>query len=333
MLIDPETHGKLRDILDRVYHDVQFLIPKLSMRVGGVKEYKWAVSLAYLLLKTLGQNPLSEFLKREAPFFENYPIVKTHELQSSISGGSDPFQSPFSEWHDSFFESNLVNPRVLRKNLFTMRTDVEMKILFRLFGGKFLPQEQEILDGTGALYFPKKKFKAKRDQKLENLREYLASSKEEWIPRIALNLGSHWVALTEVKGKKIYFHDPMSGRSRRIKVKRRNASFFRFYLFRFNPEKAFVLKDEMKRFIQQETDKELKNVQSFTKGLLKSITDLEVAVKSELVQEDIKDLETENEKTIGPEKTPEEKDLRSGENLMDRIRKRIKDAFSDYSEL
>ena len=136
MLINPEKNTKFKGFFDDTYEKISFLNKQPR------KEFKWSVVIDYLLLKSLGNNLLKKFLSDKIPnIIEYYMPIIHHELKDA-----------------NFSKHNIVSKRVLKKSLHTMRTDADLKILFRLFGGKYFPQEQENSDGTGGLYFTSKAF-------------------------------------------------------------------------------------------------------------------------------------------------------------------------------
>ncbi len=337
MLINPEENSSFKQFLSNFYAKIHFLVPKLSISLRN--ELGWAVALNYLLLKSLGRNDFNDHLNRSLDIFEFYSITTQNILQSGNKKELKQLPELFSELFFSFFENFLINPYVFSKSLFMMRTDLDLKILFSLFGGVFFPQEQESADGTGALYFTKNDFKIKIvDHKLSILKTHLLNSKNDNIPCIALNLSAHWVAVNSVDDKKVYFNDPSSGRTNKIKINKHIPERYRFYLFSYDPKKAIVLREEIKEFLNSEVEKELNQVKKFTRTLLENVDDLK-RLAVEQIEEEITEknivVVKQGEKLEIP--SSKEKDLLpeplSGENIMDRIRKKIRESFSDYSKI
>lgn len=340
MLLNPEKHDGMKSFLTEFYEQIDFLIPQLSKNPVILDEYKWSVVLNYLLLKILGQNELHEFLKEHVDEFETHVAVKTSSYHNEEASKLKQLPELFSELFFSFFENHLVNPYLLRTSLFSMRTDREIKILFKLFGGTFYAQDQEFPDGTGALYFTEGDFKSKpkeADNKLDILKNHLKKTTNNETFCIAVNLGFHWVAVRSIDGKMVNINDPSSGREKSFKIGKRIPETFRFYLFKFNPEEAIVLQDHIQEFLKSESKKELEQIKSYTKNLVRKADDLKrfalEEIEEELTQKQIV-IEEEDKFTIPTNQVQKTiaKPL-SGEDLMERIRKRIKESFSDYSKL
>jgi len=174
---------------------------------------------------------------------------------------------------NSFFDTYLVNPYILEFYLYQLRTALELKVLFILFGGKFLPQKLEFSNGKGALCFKKKDFKSNSMVYLEkiNIIEEHMNSRDNEISCIAVNLGMHWTALNSIKDNSIILNDPAFGKTKRIKINKRVPSTYSFYLFKYNPKSAYILKNEVREFIEEETEKELNTLKKFLKSLTNEI--------------------------------------------------------------
>ncbi len=239
MLINPEKNPSFKKFLNKIYSKISFL--KEEKR----PEFKWSVVLDYILLKSVGNNILRKFLRRKIPNIVDYymPIIL------------------FDVKDSKFSENNLVNRNILRKSLYTMRTDADLRILFNLFGGKFYPQEQEISDGTGGLYFTKKDFEGENPNyksKLKIMNNHLIRKDGSQIPCIALNMGHHWVAIqdVEVQNDLLNINNPLGGRHTHH-IGSSIPEYCRFYFFDYNPDKAFILSLEAEMFLISEIVKEL----------------------------------------------------------------------------
>ncbi|MGV9173935.1 MAG: hypothetical protein ACOC44_07630 [Promethearchaeia archaeon] len=332
MLINPERYPRIKHYLNSLYEKINFLVPRLSLKFDLLEEYKWSIVLNYMLLKVLGGNPLSEFLEEKmGDNLYNYKIISVNKLKNKRNRIVRTLPASFNDLYFSFFENYKVNPYVMRQNLQFFRTDLELKILFYLFGGKPIQYNNNLVDITGALYFERKDFKFKSDmaeKKLELLENHLTNDSNGLYYPIAANFESHWVAINSVKGNRISFNDPATGKKRWGKISKRIPASYRFYFFEYDPNSIEFLKSKYKNFINSEIEDELDNVKSFTESLTSGIEqDLlldQVASKPE--QKPIS-IEEDKEEKQSPQKP------KSGSEFMKELKKRVKDSFSDYSDV
>lgn len=246
MLIIPEKNLMFKKFLNELYSKISFLLKKER------NEFKWSIALDYILLKTAGKNILSEFLNEQIPDFLNYITIMIYLLEN------ESFRVSHRKSQD-FFEKNLVNSYILRRSLFSMRKNVDLNIFFSLFGGGFYPQEQEIYDGTGSLYFTRNDFNLSSpifDAKIQILKDHLLSSENESIKCIALNKGFHWVAISSIEGRRLLINNPLSSRINQLIVNNNINDSYRFYLYDYNPNNAIILKEEALDFFNSEIEKE-----------------------------------------------------------------------------
>ncbi|MGQ4872881.1 MAG: hypothetical protein ACP6IY_02295 [Promethearchaeia archaeon] len=277
MLIDPEKNKEFKNFLNFTYKEIEFLLPKFSLHRNLRDEFKWSAVLTYFLLKTLGTNILQDYvskgLSKIYESYDNYKVLIETNLSNPHNKIYRHYPEVFQDFYNSFFDTYLVNPYILEFYLYQLRTALELKVLFILFGGKFLPQKLEFSNGKGALCFNKNDFKGNSMTYLEkiNIIEEHLKSKDNEISCIAVNLGMHWTALNSIKDNSIILNDPASGRTKRIKINKRVPSTYSFYLFKYNPRSAYILKNEVREFIEEETEKELKNLKKFLKSLTEVI--------------------------------------------------------------
>jgi len=341
MLINPEENIKFKEILNELYEKCEFLVPVLSLKARMLDEYKWSIVLDYLLIKSLGENILNSYLIERIPeYFDVFVAFTLPALQDPENKVVKRLPEAFKDIYFSFFEDYLINPYILRKSLFTMRTAADLNILFTLFGGEFFPQEQEIYDGTGSLYFTKKDFQPGSNmskKKIEILNTHLQNNENEGINVIALNLGHHWVAINSINDTLISFNDPNSGRTGKLRINKRTPDRYRFYLYNYKIESALILKKHIKAFLIFEIEDEQENLEIFATQLFKTIEEqpevaaINLALESESEEREIQSSE-KLETSIDSEKKEPIKPL-SGERFMERIRKKIREQFSDYSKL
>lgn len=230
MLINPKKNTKFKEFFDNTYEKISFLSNQTR------KEFKWSVVIDYILLKSLGDNLIRKFLSEKIPDIIDYymPIVH-YKLKDK-----------------NFSNTNVVSKRILKKSLYTMREDADLKILFYLFGGMYFPQEQETYDPTRALYFTSKDFFPNNSglkYKLDLMKNHLQSEEGGNIPCIALNFGYHWVAVNSIENGIIGINNPLGTSPSQKQITRGIPEHYRFYLFNYNQKKAFILKKDIKKFL------------------------------------------------------------------------------------
>ncbi|MHA1673916.1 MAG: hypothetical protein ACTSYI_09830 [Promethearchaeota archaeon] len=156
MLLDIPHNPPIKSFLDKVWDHIheQFEDPLFDQ-----KEMKWAISLQYLLLKALGyaeKNDLYTFFSGRLEFlYEDQRIMNKFNQEQYYNSLlthkkiSEAYTIlHYTENHD------YVTPLILFKNLHTMKTDLELKVLGEIFNYEFLYQDSE--DYTGAIYFTNK---------------------------------------------------------------------------------------------------------------------------------------------------------------------------------
>ena len=275
MLINPEKNEKFQIFLDDLYEEIEFLIPKLSYKFRLKNEYKWSVVLDYLLLKSLGDNILNDYLTNIFPefyeYYEDYINLTLNSLQIKKTRKIKRLPPRFKDFYNSFFDNYLVNPYIIEKNLFTMRIDMDLKVLFTLFGGKFLPQKLEFSNGKGAICFTKNDFRLGSnifEEKFLLIKGHLQENESDNFNCIALNVGHHWTAVNFIEDNIIYVNDPATGKNKKVKINKRIPQRYSFYFFEYNPESAIVCNESSKEFLLSETEKELKQIKNFLRRLV-----------------------------------------------------------------
>ncbi|MBD3194460.1 MAG: hypothetical protein GF317_05345 [Candidatus Lokiarchaeota archaeon] len=236
MLINPEYNIEFKQILERIYRYVA------DLKKVNKPEFRWQVVLNYILLRSFGDNLLRDFLKRKIPNIVNYYIpIALYELLGN-----------------NFNLSDLYSPRVFLKSLYKMRTDVDLKILFTLFGGSFEPQPQVNLDGTGSLYFVEADFEDDNlgfKEKMKIIERHLHAQKRGINACIALNKSRHWVAINNLTldDKALSINNPLGGREI-LDVKLGIPESFRFYFFKYSTNNAFILGEKASLFLTKSLD-------------------------------------------------------------------------------
>ncbi len=229
MLINPERNKGFEIFLTNLYEKSSYLMK------SNQTEFKWSIAITYLLLKSMGLKIIREYL-----FEKNRDIVDYYMPIVHYKIGDN-----------NFSKTNNISKRILKSHLHTMREDPDFKILFYLFGGNFYPQEQEIRDGTGALYFTSKDFLQdglNYHNKLKILQNHL-NKKEGKIPCVALNYGYHWVAINSMNKDTITIHNSLSAIPSLLRIDNKILESYRFYLFNYNEKQAFILSKEVNEFL------------------------------------------------------------------------------------
>ena len=287
MLIDPEENSKFKKFMNDFFEEIEFLIPRLTQKGKLLKEYKWTVVINYLLLKIMGDNLLSEQLREKLPefFLEDYQVHIIHKLKNENSRIIRRLAQRFKNYYYSFFDSFLINPYVLERDLNTMKKDVDLRILFALFGGIYIHQTHDTLGSKGEIFFSREDFEGEGkpySEKIQLLYEHLEKSGNKTASSIILNINSHWVSVTSIDKEKslVFFNDPKSGRESKIKINKKTPPAFLFYLYEYNPDEALILKDGVMEFLVKESEKEMKELKKFLKVLVENFEkDIEETTK------------------------------------------------------
>jgi len=219
MLLNPEKNLQLRSFLNNFYEKVEFLNNQY------IDEFKWSVAIDYLILKSIVDDHLKNYIYFKDPdIVEYYFPIKLYELKSYI-----------------FSNYGLITKKVFNYHLNKWKTNNDLKILFYLFGGTFYPQPQKFPDGTGSFYIDKNDVDCNNSEtKRDIMNEHLIKSNDYEKFCIALNIRSfHWVAVNSVIDDIILINDPNGVQS---KFRFDNLSNqFRFYFFSYDLRDSIIL--------------------------------------------------------------------------------------------
>lgn len=244
MLINPDNHTDFKDFLFELYDNIDFITQDIKKFHKRLDEYKWAISLNYLLLKILGENPFSNFLCKEySDEFENYQLVNLFELKNNLKRKLRGLSDDQRQKAISFFDNFLIKPLVFTANLYEMRTNLDLKMLFSLFGGESITLPQYNKDGTGAIFFERSDFhqdSSVGEEKIKLLKDHLRNTSDSQIHCITLNRGYHWTPVRSLSNLSTKYI----------------SSSYRYYLFKYNPKKAYILKPEVSEFLTSEIKNE-----------------------------------------------------------------------------
>jgi hypothetical protein len=201
MLLKPNLNKDITEFLDFTWVSIKEILGDLPFKA---KEYFWAIALQYLLLKSVGYSENSKkeeiysfFNERMEYVFEDQRILNkfNQEQFREFLMKKNLLEEAFTYLH--YLEGDdYVTPHLLIKNLKTMKTDIELKVLAEIFNYQFEYQESE--DYTGAIYFNKKELKNKINE----------ITKKKWLkleelannPKNILIYGKshHWLAIRGV---------------------------------------------------------------------------------------------------------------------------------------
>lgn len=240
MLINPDKQTDFKAFLFDLYDELEFITRHIKAFHKRLKEYKWAIALNYLLLKILGENRMSRFLNGEYPEeFENYQLISLFELKNDLKRRLRGLSDKQAKKATSFFDNYKVNPHVFGANLYEMRTNLDLKMLFSLFGGESVKEPKFNKDGTGAICFERADFRdgsSVAEEKIELLKDHLHESNDSEIHCITLNRGYHWTPVRSLSNLSLRYV----------------SSSYRYYLFKYSPDDALILKPKIFRFLQTE---------------------------------------------------------------------------------
>ncbi|MHA1611685.1 MAG: hypothetical protein ACTSYU_06495 [Promethearchaeota archaeon] len=230
-----------RVFLSRV---LQHIRPILIDKVDNLdREISLQYVLQYLLLKvenrfTINYKFLHNYLNGKfGHVFDDQMAIHTYLMkQKMIHLNRTQNYSTYDSYRLYMEKRGLITPNLLRNEMFTMKSDLELKFLMEIFGYQFIPNlfnADASGDGTGALHIAPKK--RKKDYEKIKLLLTEISSKPNY--RILYGVHSHWVALTgmsedETRGNVlIHYNDPMIPEARSIPLNEINETH-RFYIFK-----------------------------------------------------------------------------------------------------
>ncbi|WP_457559156.1 hypothetical protein [Candidatus Harpocratesius sp.] len=153
MLINVPKNPSIKKFLDKIW---SYIKPLYNNPPVVKHELQWAIVLQYILLKIVGyadKEDLYTFFNERLEFmYEDQRIMNKfnqEQYYNTLLRKKKLLEAytflHYTEDHD------YITPLLLYKNLHTMKTDLELKILAELFNYQFLYQDAE--DYTGAIYF------------------------------------------------------------------------------------------------------------------------------------------------------------------------------------
>jgi hypothetical protein len=220
MVSNPEKNSNLQYLLD----DICELI---GVSTEFNRSLNWQLACGYLLLKSSFNRIIGYRLRKEFNYdYMNFKILLNNQIEQKANFYSNKGDLRIESALKTFMEHRIIRRKTLRVFMDDMKTNLELKILAFLFGGRFIPNEKSN-DGTGCYTFKKKN--KKTVMKLDELIN----------DGLILGLFNHWIAVKNVfKGENgdfiIDINDPLHDR-KNILLNDINENY-RFYHYDFDEE-------------------------------------------------------------------------------------------------
>jgi hypothetical protein len=269
MLMDPKKNPKLQEILDNIGELINPLILKILPL--NESEFTYQYVLQYLLLKALSRNSdeyqfLTDYLTEEFEnSYENQKLISNFKLAESHQKFIEHEMFAIAKAYDRYILEGNTIPRLMLKNeTFSVKNDMDLKILMSIFGYDFIPFNST----NGALVYNKKN---------KNFLENLCKSHIDPENRILFGDGKHWQALTGlytnnldkwvIKNEKIapktslndytiVYNDPIIPKQHSMPLKEIVSQQF-FYVFKRKKGDHSILWDRIQSAIAQDITNEL----------------------------------------------------------------------------
>ncbi|MHA1265580.1 MAG: hypothetical protein ACTSRS_10125 [Candidatus Helarchaeota archaeon] len=201
----------------------------------------WQLAEAYLLMKACFNRSLAYYLRKE--FHDEYYYFRMILLQQM-----EDRMNQFISLNDAhkvrdirlFLRRGIIRKNAFYEYLFEMKTNLELKMLAYLYGGRQILFPSP--DGTGCLFLDGKNNK----QKLQTILKHVSDG-------IIIGLGYHWLAvrgMEEIKRNKyhLFIHDPNG--ERRTLSSDQLERHFRFYAFEFDDVKRRQMDSVVRRALK-----------------------------------------------------------------------------------
>ena len=269
MLMDPSKNHKLQEILDNIGELINPIIFKILP--VNESEFIYQYVLQYVLLKALSQDSeeyqfLNEYLTVQFKnSFVNQKLISNFKLAESHQKFIEHEMFSIAKAYDRYIlEGNTIPTLMLKNETFSVKNDMDLKILMSIFGYDFIPFNST----NGALAYNKKD-----KEFLENL----CKSHIDPENRILFGDGKHWQALTGmytkdldkwvIKNEKIApktslkdfiiaYNDPIIPKQNSIQLKEIISQQF-FYIFKKKKGDNSILWDRLKNAIAQNIPNEM----------------------------------------------------------------------------
>ena len=269
MLMDPIKNPKLQEILDKIGELINPLI--LKILPVNESEFIYQYVLQYVLLKALSRNSeeyqfLNDYLTKEFKnSYENQKLISNFKLAESHQKFIQHEMFAIAKAYDRYIlEGNTIPTLMLKNETFSVKNDMELKILMTIFGYNFIPFNST----NGALVYNKKD---------KNFLVNLCKSHIDPENRILFGDGKHWQALTGlytknlekwiIKNEKIApktslkdfiidYNDPILPKQHSVQLKEIISQQF-FYVFKKKKGDNSILWDRIQNAIAQNIPNEM----------------------------------------------------------------------------
>jgi len=162
MLMEPSKNPKLQEILDNIGE----LINPIIFKILPVKEKEFIYQyvLQYVLLKALSQDSeeyhfLNKYLTEQFKnSFVNQKLISNFNLAESHQKFIEHEMFSIAKAYDRYIlEGNTIPTLMLKNETFSVKNDMDLKILMAIFGYEFIPFNST----NGALVYSKKNKKSR----------------------------------------------------------------------------------------------------------------------------------------------------------------------------
>lgn len=209
--------------------NLQYLLDDICEYLGVSTTFNralnWQLACSYLLLKMSFNRILGYQLRKTfGTNYDNYKILLNNQIRQKIYFYEDRENKEIVSNLNTFLDSRIIRKKTLRVFMDDMKTNLELKLLAYLFGGKFINNNNSN-DGTGCHFF-KKKNKKTRKRLMEMINDGLM-----------LGLFNHWMAVKDLRKNDqneyiIAINDPL--RNRNFILLNEIDENHRFYHYEFN---------------------------------------------------------------------------------------------------
>ncbi|MHA1270935.1 MAG: hypothetical protein ACTSPY_14165 [Candidatus Helarchaeota archaeon] len=231
MISIPEKNGNLQYLLD----DICKLI---GVSTEFNRSLNWQLACGYLLLKISFNRILGWHLRKEFGIdYYNFKILLNNQIFQKIQISEAKGDIKKVSALNLFLKRRIIRKKTLRVYMDDMKTNLELKLLAYLFGGRFIPNTNSN-DGTGCYTFKKKN---KKDLKFIN---------EMIDDGLILGLYNHWMPIKDIykndqNSYVLSVNDPL-GNQKVIEMNRLTQDH-RFYHYKFDPN----LRDQMDTIVRR----------------------------------------------------------------------------------
>ncbi len=239
MLSHDPSRSEIHQNLMKLLEIIQPLIKDECQKMLNSLCLQYAVQ--YLLLKIQHQEArnfhfLHNYLHGKYGYtFDDQETVLSYMMKTKMQQFLETQDFLLFDSYRLFLEHHgLITPHLLRNEMLTMKSDLELKFLMEPLGFSF--ESHETGDGTGALYIPVKKVRNRKEglKFIHRLKKFANQPNK----RVLYGFANHWVAVSyisevDIDNPLIYYVDPMTSSVKQAGVEFLDESH-RFYVFTRN---------------------------------------------------------------------------------------------------